>query len=71
MTLSYKNMHVYTRHLRAIFRKVKKTVLKRLPRESILQLFRYMYAHIQKTKKLLLVSEHIFGFLNVCVHITE
>ena len=28
MTLSYKNMHVYTRHLRGIFRNVKKTVLK-------------------------------------------
>ena len=28
ITLSYKNMHVYTRHLRGIFRNVKKTVLK-------------------------------------------
>jgi hypothetical protein len=28
MTLSYKNMHVYRRHLRGIFRNVKKTVLK-------------------------------------------
>ena len=28
MTLTYKKMHVYTWHLREIFRKVKKTVLK-------------------------------------------
>ena len=28
MTLSYKKMHVYTRHLREIFRNVKKTALK-------------------------------------------
>ena len=28
ITLSYKKMHVYTRHLREIFRNVKKTALK-------------------------------------------
>ena len=71
MTLSYNNMHVNTRHLRLIFRKVKKTVLKRLPRESISRLFRYSYALLQETKTFLLVLEHIFDFLKKCVPITE
>ena len=71
MTLSYNNMHLYTRYLRAFFRKVKKTVLKRLPRESILRFFRYRHALLQKNKNVLTICEYIFVFLKECVPITE
>ena len=71
MTIWYKKLHVYTRHLIAIFRNVKKSLLKWLPRESILCLFRYRYALLQKIKNVLTYYEHIFDFLKKCVPITE
>jgi hypothetical protein len=37
----------------------------------ILTLFRYRYAHIQKTKNVLIICAYIFYFLKKCVPITE
>ena len=45
--------------------------LKNRKRKSILPLFRYRYALLQKIKNVLTYYEHIFDFLKKCVSITE
>ena len=66
MTLTYKKMHVYTWHLREIFRKVKKTVLKAhfyiaFPAKAPTASHLYM-----KNKKMRLNKAHLFVFLYKC-----
>ena len=63
ITLSYKNMHIYTRHLRGIFRNVKKTVLKAqlyiaFPAKPPIASHFY-----RKQKKMRLDQAHLFLFL--------
>ena len=70
ITLSYKNMHIYTRHLRGIFRNVKKTVLKAqfyiaFPAKAPIA------SHFYRKQKKCALTRRIFFFFCRCPRLLE